>query len=627
MGLKFVFIFTLFLFVTSCVGTIENTKVKNNKNFVMESPILSFEGLQKASAVAHNKVELFFFPVEDDPEKIIYEIYYDGLDKPITLFGLNLEPDYQGYLRYTVSGLKTSGTYSFEVIARNLDTDEVSNEKNEGLTIKLFANNVCDFWGVQDVVNLEGRNGLDSLRIVWAWPTKKGSFLPDAYDPYLFEVILVDLSELSPADINNDNFQYPLRQLKYVDPTNPDKISVEITGLTEDTEYAVQVRCIHHDYISNSSDESYKKEENTKYIKTRTLSSDISNIEFNVDSLSVMLPGDEKGFSSVELDWENAVGPFDHYRVYYKEGKGKVTEQDISSSCEKIDTWGGCKQVNYSESSTIIASLNYQSEYHFIVVLCITNECTRNSRIVSNERVISIEPQVVDFKGINEVVFETSLEALDTVRINIAPTSSLLGVLDGLIVYYLDDTKGEMPLNHPTIKNSTTLNLLEFDYRNADTLLVTGINPFEGKPYCFKVLPYLVKDFATGEIKVSETNDVSKCVIPQVVAPSNDDFRGVEGNCLVADGQIIVNWNKPLNGVYFGYKVFVGLKDTSFSFGAAVNEGSSYQVFDIPSYESSFSLYMDSAGVYEVGVLTYVNILGEYIYSDFNDSIVKCTVE
>jgi len=625
LSVNFVYIFTLFLFLTSCVGTIKTTKLKNNRNFVIESPILSFEGLQVAKPIAHDKVELFFLPVNDDPEKIIYEIYYDGLDKPITLFGLNLEPDYQGFLRYTVSGLKTSGIYSFEVMARNLETDEVSTKSLESFVVTLFSNKVCDFAGVQSVVAPTGRDGLDTLSIIWAWPTKKGSFLPDAYDPYLFEVIIVDLLDLSPADINNDNFEFPKRQVKYVDPVNPDKITIDITGLSEDTEYAIQVRCIHHDYISNSSDESYKKEENTKYIRAKTLSSDISNIEFDLESLTLSLPEDEKGFSSVEVEWKSGDGPFDHYRVYYKEGKSAITERDITPLCDEISSVSGCKKVSYSESLTVFASLIYQSEYHFVVVLCVTEECDRNSRMVSNDRMIKIDPQVVSFKGISSVEFETSLDVLDIISINIESTSMLSGVLDGLIIYYLDDSKGYLPLNHPKKTNETILDYLQFDYKTATRLLITGVNPFANKPYCFKILPYLTD--VEGEPIVFDTNDVTKCAIPQVVAPSNEDFRGIEGRCLVSDGKIIVNWAQPLSGVYFGYKVFVRPKDSSFSFGAATSEDSSYQVFDIPSYDEGFSYYISTAGTYKVGVLTYLNILGEYMYSDFNDGIVECIIE
>ena len=77
------------LSLTSCVGTISDKNAKDSKiqSSGTGSAAASFEGLQKANPISHDKIELSFMPASGDPSVLTYEIYVNNSPIPIRIGG------------------------------------------------------------------------------------------------------------------------------------------------------------------------------------------------------------------------------------------------------------------------------------------------------------------------------------------------------------------------------------------------------------------------------------------------------------------------------------------------------------------------------------------------------------
>ena len=607
-----------------CVGTVEDANPSVTKGSTTSQSPLKFDGIYEAVAIADEKVDVFFYPASGDNSDLTYQIYYDGLETPISVPATTLSKDYRGLLKYTVTGLSINSTYSFKVQVKNAEGN--SSESTNTSSVQTFSNVTCDFAGISNVRNLSGEDGRTALRIEWPAARKEGSdFVSKNLDPEQYEITLLNTESLTPEAFDDDYFGEPDRKVVYVDG---DKIYHQVNGLQAGTEYFVRVRCIHYEYLENGADSSYKKEENSDYYIAETLSDDLASIDADLSTFQVEV----QSFNSISASWEAAEGSFQEYRLYYHNldddalswASFKTSRSDVCSGEDSINDNWFCKKIDYDKTSTVIADLDSLANYEMYLVICLSSDCSNSESIVfESDSPYYIYPGVASFAGITNIENPRYYWAIDEIYLTIASPDYSTGILDGLIVEMKarsTDPTADTQLNNPDGGNNTNYQVAEFDYTKDSEITITGIDANSSEQYCFSVLPYIYND---GEVEINRDAETIRCISPAIELPTVDEFEGLNTGSTTADqvnNTLTLSWSEPTGGVYDTYIIFIKeVSDGStFSFSAAVGGDSDYTAIEVPYGTLSKTLAFLPDGVYQVGILAYYS--SEDRYSDYNSN-------
>ncbi|HAZ12287.1 MAG: hypothetical protein A2X86_03530 [Bdellovibrionales bacterium GWA2_49_15] len=618
------------LTLSACVGTIEDTKVKKSETIPVAIPSISFDGIFSAEPVAHDKVDVKFFPAPGDAADLVYLVNYDGLSAPLTVPGLYLRPNYLGLLVYTVLGLKTNAAYNFEVQVKNVKTGGYSQAEGQK-SATTFANITANFLGIQNVKTMPGLAGINSVKVEWAEAERQGSaFVPKDIDPNKYIITLINGDVLSPSDMHNTAFSEPFRKVVYV---NPAEINSVVGGLAADTLYYVSVRAIHYGYTVYGSDVTYKKEVNSKYMEIKTLKGGINNLDFNTEGVTVALMPGTEGLTSISAQWEEAAGAFDSYRVYYSANPAILaylsgTPDGVCDGRETNNINYFCKQVDYTGTSAILIDMIPNTQYYVVVAVCQSTTCTPSTRVLSSVEVIETTPQVALYSGVMAIEPAREFNKLDELYLQVQPPDLASGVMDGVIVEYVNyNGTTIVPLNHPGgVPNISPLNILSFNYQSATELVITNAFPFSDVPYCFQAFPYT---WENGVLVEHRENAVPNCLVPKVNPPTALQFSGATG-CLpgAGPGGVLVSWEKPQGGIYSHFEIFVRPEGT-FNFGDATASDPPPAPYIRRLVNENTVEYtvegLTTGQTYRVGVITYVNINGTIKRSEFNSNTWSCT--
>ncbi|HAZ12286.1 MAG: hypothetical protein A2X86_03525 [Bdellovibrionales bacterium GWA2_49_15] len=413
-----------------CVGTIEDTKLSKTKTATTKTVKLPFSGLASAEPIAHDKVEVYFYPAKGKPEDLTYEIYVNGSEAPIFIAGNSMTPNPSGKLMYTVTGLQVNTTYSFAVSATNNETKS-SSDSGDTLSATTFANITADFAGIASVRTPAGVAGQSSVIVEWVGATTTGSaFNPKTADPVGYEVTFI--SDTGGANnLNNASYTGNDRVVNLVPNPIPEspllatERSRTITGLASGKKYFFQVRAYHKGYImfgGLNGDSNYKREQNHKFLSIVTgLPTGMFNFETSL--VKAINPDGKAALTNIDVTWKPATGDFDHYRVYFKEmGKEKVLGDPVedpatvlpvdevdyfSEAGGQIDRLNGLNKYDRVDADASYFRLtNLPSYRHFQikVVACGNAVCDVANRQVSDPVTKTTTfPKVAPFDGIDHI--------------------------------------------------------------------------------------------------------------------------------------------------------------------------------------------------------------------------------
>lgn len=641
--------FLLVVLIASCVGTVEDKNPETTKASPASTLPLTFIGVDRAVPIAEDKVEVYFFPASGEATDLTYMISYDGLANPITLAGGFLELDYRGLLSTTIIGLSPDTSYSFEVQVKNNATFEESSSK-ETRTAETFANITSDFAGLAVAKNVAGADGMTSVRIEWPEAYHGNPLLPPTEkDVVEYEVILINADSGSPADFDSTILSEPNKKVFPV-PTNV--VSYVANGLQPDTEYYVRVRAIHYGATQNSADVNYLKEQNNKYRVVRTLSADLADLDFDPGERSLARSAGAAGQSALEISWGEVTGAFDHYRIYYTAtGNLNNTGTYIEDDCDPLAPYGvvfRCKKVDFTNNATTIADLIPQTTYSARIFICQTTTCENGKRTPFNDISADTTPPVAIFGGITGDEAARDSNGLDQAFLLMDPPELATGVIEGIAVKVFQNVAlgivSDAYLNLPDINNDGSideindvvpgglggalgepiggLGVLNFDYKTATEVAITGIDPFAINTYTFMLVPYI---YTGGKIDLIEDNVTPYDFTPSIITPSAIDFPGVFSvTCDIASQSARVRWNTPIEGVYSNFKVF-WTNGGSFDYGAGKAEAAGYDQILMPKSATEYSIPFLAPGTYRVGVLSYLSA-GTGAYSENNGGIGVITI-
>lgn len=619
---------TMIMVLMSCVGTVEDKNPKTTKGASSDKKAIFFEGVFNAVPVAHDKVEVFFFPAAGDPREYTYLIVYDGLSIPITVPGSTLRPDYRGLLKVTVNQLQINTKYTFNVQA--VDTKQNKSANNKIAEAKTFSNITANFAGIAVVRNLAGSDGRNALRVEWPAAEKQGSdFLKKEIDPSQYEITVVE-EQFTPAGFDDTSLVDPQRKVVYV---SDKKISHQVNGLKAGTKYYIRVRTIHYGYTLNGSDSAYKREVNSNYYLAQTFSDDLASLTEGVDLSNFVVDNGvgAAGLNSFNLSWDPAKSSFEEYRVYYRKTSEGVAwssyrtgRDDVCDGQESNNPGWYCKKVSYDQNTTTITDLDPYTDYEIVTVICGNNLCSfSDSAEYVSSPPYKTNPGYATFGGLTAIEPARAYWALDEVYLQLTPPDLNSGAIDGILVELIGRTEGPVVdtiLNSPAGGNSTGYNVPVFDFTSATEIVVNGIDSNAAENYCFRLLPFV---YISGIVTENRDGAVEKCILPQIEAPKIEQFAGLKLDATTADGStntITLGWDTPSGGVYDKFILFVRTTPGTFNFGEARNPSDpNYVRFEIPFGENSYTLAFLPEGVYSLGLLAYYEAKTDF--SDDNGNV------
>ncbi len=658
---KILLIVVVSLLTQSCVGTIEDANIQTTKSAGTSISPIKFEGVYRAIPIAHNKVDILFFPASGGSGDYTYLISYDGISTPISVPSSTLKLDYRGLHKVTVPSLSINTTYSFQVQI----VDESTGGKSfteVAVAATTFPNLTCNFEGIGSVAPLSGANGLNAINVTWAEGETIGSTIfAEEPDPYQYVVTIIDSDLLNPGDMNNDTFTEPERKVFYFNRT---KRNVNIYGLTSGKKYFVQVRCEHEGYNSFGFDQSYLREENTNHTQITTLLAGAAGITWPTSQISLSLGPGASGLNTLQLDWPGAIGAFDHYRAYSTRNEvgdpGLNTAITVSPSCQNscyasasncggsgcltrsgcyADSghWVNCKKLPLNEISTLLVGLEEQKSHEAKLLVCQDINCT----IFVESPVLSIitRPDLASFDGIVTIDKPKSFDDLGSLWINLLPPQVETGLIDGVLVEFVGQLDSDTPVilnGAPDFTNSSNLTVVPFDYQTVTEIEVQGINPYSALKYCFKAYGFTYSGAGVIIPQPVETQQNPVCVYPSpnyITPPDNLQFLGLS-SCTLLSESISLAWALPSEGVYEKIEVF--WKDNSvgspFNFNDAVAEANSgamvnYKRALIDGSKINYVVTsLDPSKSYTFAALSYMAGLDGVEYrSNFNSGIRTCS--
>ncbi len=613
----------IFVLTNSCVGVIEDKNPPISKGAGVDLPLINFAGIHDAVPVSDTKIDVFFFKIDGDVRDYTYIITYDGAPNPITIPADSIRQDYRGLMKYTVKNLEIDTRYNFVVEVKH--TNGRRSDSTKSINARTFSNRTANFDGIGTVRNTAGTDGLTSLNITWPEAERRGTvFVPNEMDVVEYIIVAVDSEFLTPGDINNKEFERPERYEFIIPGTSSSRV---INGLQPGREYHIQVRAVHKGFVDFGGNPGYKAEENVNYITISTLSSDSNSLEFDASNISAQRFNGSLGLTSMTVNWDNAIGAFDHYRVYYNPTSQSFSaNSSIRVDCSTTSTTP-CKKVRFDQFTTIITDLAPLTEYEVNVAICVNLDCSRY--FLFDRKTTITDPGVASFSGISRIDNPRDPNKLNEIYLLMTPPDTTSGNIDGLLVEVKARESASGPaedtiLNHPFEPNNSSLILNEFNFETVTEISVRGIVLGSPEPYCFSVFPYVFED---DELVEKRGNETIRCLTPELLAPTVDQFLGLEDVLIEPDtGALTLVWQQPGGGLFQEVRAFLRFDGGQFKFSEAVNGDDDYLMFTTNAEFTDLTIPFLPPGNYSVGILTYFSGLSvEGVpssgYSEFNQSV------
>lgn len=651
MSRLFVFLLLFSFFLTSCVGKIEDKNLDKTKTAITTSKEVVFLGLVDAQAVAEDRAAVFFNPAVGVPSELVYEIVVNNSTAPINVRGDSLQQNASGQYTYTISGLYPATTYQFNVNVVNKDGDR--GEGKLPIAATTFSNKTCTFDGVSSVSVPSGKTGKSSLEVKWV-PALKRSTSPvfkNIQDAYKYQVYMIGTSG-SASNIFNESYSGIDRRVEEVAATES---SFRFTGLDSGKNYFFAVRCLHEGWRTNNS---LQTEKNLR-VMSQSTRDNTAIFDFDVSQTQIKVPSGKDGETKRVFTWSKATGDFDHYRLYFKRyATNPEFEPDPFTDSTLLNPEaaipdGGYVSIDAEDDYYQISGLVSYNFYHFKLIACATTQCLAADRIgIDSTNLIlnRIVPKIAPFQGLQSISSPRSSNKITSIWLKAEAPAMSEGHAHKMNLYCLPD------------KNDKSNRFLGVDGSgftgatgSCSDLVVAGIIPdteaeiytlneielsgarSDGAEYCL-MMTTVLSNAGSGYFEEDIDNAIVKCITPEIVAPTAEEFKGKDSCSPVgsSSSQIQVSWSKPTGGISEGYFLYYKDRENgqTFNFFKAIYETentfvdykTSVQITDL-NVTSYILTGLIPGHSYEIGLLTYVDDgVGGKKYSQYNLNTGACSV-
>lgn len=539
---KILFICSLAV-LTSCVGTIEETEKKVTDATIVKPVQLSFQGISKGMAVAHNKVQLYFKPVSGGSNNYSYLVYKDGnLSTPVSSIAQSeLSLDRNGEYSVSVTGLVLGTNYNF--LVRAFDSQyNIQDSNNNQISLATLAYKTPLFDGIQAIENLSGKEGESAILLKWnaALPATEGGgvFGGNADSISGYNIYLGD-SEANLAF--------------YTSVNDSSATSFKLSGLDSGKLFYVRVR-------AKNSLTVPVEDLNYKFLTKKTLTH-LPIVFGGVSMASV--PVTSAGFSNIKLQWNPGSGNYDRYKIFAR--KDPVSSFNQASSDYLMSTI-----TDLSLGSAVISVPDAHTIWYVAVVACSDAACSE-SQGQNVVKYAKTSPPVSTFNGIKVLSQPLGGEGLSSLDITWDLPDITTGVYDEIRVFKSDAAGNFDPfLNRIDNLSYDPTNPLVpgVTLRSSTFVRVNGLET--GKQSCFVAQAYSTSpiDPSNPDGRTALTR-VVKCATPQYNIPG---FAGVKLSCTNKTAKTFkISWDIPNpKGTFEDYEIYYKEGSSGFSIADAL---------------------------------------------------------
>lgn len=623
--LKIVVMTLMALLFSGCVGTVQDTAEPFTQIAAKPKTVIHFGGIYQAVPIAHDKIEIFFYPATGGSTKYFYTFYVGDRPIPYTVPSETLTADYRGLLKFTIAGLDPAKTY----IAKANAVDQTTGEPDSNVVtarVTTFGNLVADFNGISGVYNTAGVEGIDSINVRWSHATIDYTNITGsaATDPDNYEIVAVDSDRLTPADMDKTNFTaVDGRHVKIFD-YDPLENETILRGLKSRTKYYVRVRTLHRGSIDDLNAPELRGEKNSTYLTITTLDSDLANIK-NLETLATSKNPGIAQSTSLILSWTAVTGVYDHLRLIYTVSPNPIYIEEGASCGVKPDAEISCRKIFGGLVSTIVGNLTPGETYRFQLVACQDAECNINKSgpIITGDTF----PTFAGFSGIQSVDIAETLQDIGKIFLKIPLPDFTIGDFDGYVIGFktnLDPTYTEISeVGH------ATMTIEDYNHRTDSMITISGVDYGSGGLYCFSVYPFVYNGDGS---KNAQPNDVWKCNVPEILPPDIEQFQGLS-DASAFGYSILLGWSEPANGIYESYELYMRKTPGAFSFSEAKSQVASgllvdYEMVVLPWFVTTYTFSNLPPKTYKVGIITrYIYGSQDIFRSEDNDKKYDCMVD
>ena len=656
--IRFILIVIVGLIISGCVGTIQESTTPSNLQDSKTPVYFNFPGITTARPIAHDKIELEFFPATGGAD-ISYKLFINGTANAIPIDPQSLYSTLGGRYIYTVEGLTSNQQYKFKLTAANNKLNSVSSGEMEAYATT-FDNRVAQFHGISKLSLVPGQSDNAAL-VDWIASPMSGIFTAGPYDVAHYEITVI--SEYGgAANLNNPTYGgtdkrkilVPTPPLRATPLSNPSQFS--LGTLSPNTRYYVQVRAIntlYQNFVENLAVTviPVNREVNTRFM---TIKTDPGGSLFDFDYKNVVLTNATgmDAFDKINVFWKAGSGSFHSYRIFARkyDGSGDATVDDklTEAMMQSMTTSGNYTSVPSTDTSRRLTGLDNQAWYQVKVVLCKTAACPvsssdSNGGIISEIKAIQVKPTLASFSGINSIEPPGQYNEKDVVRLRFdAPimNTGYANILEFYCVNPADKTQ--------MVKFTGTSTITGSPVAVCNGLSLTGVVPSMAvytaqkvkglitdgaHEYCFAATPAITINGANIRL----ASMIVRCSFPEVLPPSLEQFPGVKNfntptACQVSGATAKVGWNLPTGGIYSGFKVFWKEKNSvaKFSYKDGIDAVSGYSssadlAANILEYTATGLM---PGKTYQMGVLaiTAMTPPASMLYSEYNLNVVDCVI-
>jgi Fibronectin type III domain len=655
---KFIQIILMGLMVSGCVGTIQDSATPNNLQSSGASIFFNFPGITTARPIAHDKIELEFFPAAGGAD-IAYKLYINGSSNPVPVDPQALYSTLGGRYVYTVENLNPNQEYQFKLTAANAKLNSFSQAEAVAYATT-FDNKVSQFHGVSKLSLVPGQSS-SSILVDWIASPMGGIFTAGPYDVAHYEITYI--SEIGgAANLNNPTYGgtdrqvvlYPAPPIRATPLSNPSQFI--IGSLASNLRYFVQVRAINSLFQNYAEDTTVtvipvSREVNTKFLNIKTDPGG-SLFDFNLSNVILSNATGLDAFDKINVFWQPGVGSFASYRVFARkyDGTGSPATDDKLTEAMMLSmtTSGNYTSVPSTDTSRRLTGLDNQAWYQVKVALCKTAACPvaaadSNAALISDVKAIKVQPTLAAFSGINSIEPPGQYNERDVVKLRFdAPIMStgFANVLEFYCVNPADKTQmvkfdGSNTITGSPVARCNGLSLggVFPSIGSYTSQKVNGLITDGAHEYCFAATPAIIGN--GPEIRLS--NMIVRCSFPEVLPPSVAQFPGAKNYntpnaCSVTGATAKIQWDLPTGGIYSGFQVYWKEKNSSakFTFLDGINAAAGYSQSTILSagVQDFTATGLMPGKTYQIGVLAVVDMVAPAndLYSEYNLHVVDCVI-
>jgi hypothetical protein len=596
--LKKIVLYMFLISLAGCVGTIQDNSQKVEGATTADVISINFAGVEMASAIAHDKIRLSFFPASGGSNQFDYRVFINGSTKAASsTSSSSLQPDGRGYLHVIVRGLSVGTSYSFSVKAFD-KKNNVQDKNTKDISLSTLSYLVPQFDGISSLENLPGIDGESKLLAIWGAASEAApNPNPFGVNPYAITGYRVFVGQSEES-----------LQLVATIP-NPNATQYEISNLSAGVNYLVRVRA-----IDSRTPPIEDLNLTTRELKTLT------NKPIQFAGLKTLtIPTDSSGFSTLNLSWDPGEGSFDRYFIYYS--TTPKSSFDPSETPAKIIT------TMSTTSTTLTVPLPHQT-YYVAVVACNGAACS-DFRGNTTVRSVKTTPPIALFNGIESITLPSGVLGTTALDLHWSLPDTTKGVYNEIRIFRTDGNGTYNPNTDRIFAfNPASPNVAGFD-TNYSSLSspITQSARIRGlttdQEYCF-----VIKAFSTNPVDPlnptgsTHMNERKVCATPRFVVPG---FNGLKTSCAaVTATSFRVSWDLPEPaGIYEYFKVWVKSAGSPFIFTQAQTGDNQYTEWFAPSNATSATISgLAPNTTYQIGARTYASMSPFY---DNNNSVINCS--